>query len=128
MNGEILLADDEATFRETLSKVLEEEGLNVTAVADGTDAIDAITKRSYGVAILDIQMPGADGIKVLREIMRVRPEMRVLMGIDDNSIWDGRDGGRGNQARRVRLCDEACNVRRHTGENMAAIALPGAAG
>ncbi len=79
MNGEILLADDEAIFRETLSKVLEEEGLKVTAVANGTDAIDAITKRSYGVAILDIQMPGADGIKVLREIMRARPETRVLM-------------------------------------------------
>ena len=77
--SEILLADDEVTFRETLAKVLQEEGMAVTAVGDGTDAINAIMKQSYDVAILDIQMPGANGIKVLREIMRVRPEMRVIM-------------------------------------------------
>jgi len=79
MKNEILLADDEATFRKTFTKVLEEEGMAVTAVADGRDAINAITKQPYAVAILDIQMPGADGIKVLREIMRVRPETRVIM-------------------------------------------------
>ena len=79
MKREILLADDEATFRKTFTKVLEEEGMVVTAVADGKDAINAITKQPYAVAILDIQMPGADGIKVLREIMRVRPETRVIM-------------------------------------------------
>jgi len=79
MAGKILLADDETTFRKTFAKILEEEGMSVTEVANGTDAIDAITKESYAVAILDIQMPGADGIKVLREIMRIRPQMRVLM-------------------------------------------------
>jgi two-component system response regulator PilR (NtrC family) len=79
VTNEILLADDEATFRETLSKVLEEEGMTVAAVTNGVDAISAITKRPFAVAILDIQMPGADGIRVLREIMRVRPETRVIM-------------------------------------------------
>ena len=79
MNNEILLADDEVTFRETFAKVLQEEGMVVTAVANGTDAIKAIMKQPYTVAILDIQMPGADGIKVLREIMRIRPETRVIM-------------------------------------------------
>ncbi len=79
MVSEILLADDEATFRETFTKLLQEEGMAVTAVANGTDAIKAIIKQPYAVAILDVQMPGADGIKVLREIMRVRPETRVVM-------------------------------------------------
>ena len=79
MNNEILLADDEVTFRETFAKVLQEEGMMVTAVSNGTDAIKAIMKQPYTVAILDIQMPGADGIKVLREIMRIRPETRVIM-------------------------------------------------
>jgi DNA-binding NtrC family response regulator len=79
MNNEILLADDEVTFRETFVKVLQEEGMVVTAVANGNDAIKAIMKQPYTVAILDIQMPGADGIKVLREIMRIRPETRVIM-------------------------------------------------
>ncbi len=79
MVSEILLADDETTFRETFTKLLQEEGMTVTAVVNGTDAIKAIRKQPYAVAILDVQMPGADGIKVLREIMKVRPETRVVM-------------------------------------------------
>jgi len=79
MINKILLADDEMTFRETFAKVLQEEGMAVTAVANGTEAINAIMKQAYTVAILDIQMPGADGIKVLREIMKVSPETRVIM-------------------------------------------------
>jgi len=76
---DILLADDEATFRETFAKVLREEGFSVTAVGNGRDAIDALTKHSYALAILDIQMPGCDGITVLREAAAVRPETRVIM-------------------------------------------------
>ena len=79
MADKILLADDESTFRETLAKVLTEEGFDVTAVDNGSDAIDSVTKQAYSIAILDIHMPGADGIKVLREIMRARPETRVIM-------------------------------------------------
>ncbi len=79
MVNEILLADDEMTFRDTFAKVLEEEGMTVTVVGNGIDAINAVMKQTYAVAVLDIQMPGADGIKVLREIMKIRPEMRVIM-------------------------------------------------
>lgn len=79
MMSEILLADDEVTFRETFVKVLKEEGMAVTAVDNGSDAIDAVMHQPYAVAILDIQMPGADGIKVLREIMRIRPKTHVIM-------------------------------------------------
>jgi two-component system response regulator PilR (NtrC family) len=79
MLTEILLADDETTFRNTFCKVLEEEGFSVTAVGDGAKAIDEAMKKPFAIAILDIQMPGADGIKVLREIMKIRPETRVIM-------------------------------------------------
>lgn len=79
MDRKILLADDETTFRDTFAKVLQEEGMTVKAVSNGTDAIDAATKEPFAVAILDIRMPGADGIKVLREIMRIRPKTRVIM-------------------------------------------------
>ncbi|MCU0914038.1 MAG: sigma-54 dependent transcriptional regulator [Planctomycetes bacterium] len=77
--SEILVADDEATFRETFTKVLEEEGFAVTPVCDGREATEAILKQPYAVAILDIQMPGSDGISVLREITAVRPQTRVIM-------------------------------------------------
>jgi DNA-binding NtrC family response regulator len=79
MNTGILLADDEVTFRDTLTKVLVEEGMSVTPVGDGIEAIDAVTKHPFGVAILDIRMPKADGIRVLREIMRIRPQTRVII-------------------------------------------------
>ena len=68
MNKEILLADDEATFRET-----------VTTAENGVDAIDAVTKKAFALAILDIRMPKADGTKVLREITKIRPETRVII-------------------------------------------------
>ncbi len=77
--SEILLADDEVTFRKTFAKVLREEGMAVAEVGNGNDAIKSIMKQSFAVAILDIQMPGADGIKVLRKIMRVSPETRVII-------------------------------------------------
>ncbi len=76
---DILVADDEDTFRETFAKVLEEEGFSVTALGNGNDALDAIAKQSYAVGVLDIQMPGSDGISVLREIVARRPEMRIIM-------------------------------------------------
>lgn len=79
MKSKILIADDETTFRETFSKVLAEEGMNVTAVANGTDAIEAIKKQAFDVVILDIHMPGVDGIKVLAETMKIRPNTRVIM-------------------------------------------------
>jgi len=79
MDREILLADDEVTFRETFAKVLREEDMAVTVVGNGGDAIDAVMRKPFGVVILDIRMPGIDGIKVLREIMRIRPETRVIM-------------------------------------------------
>jgi len=79
MKNNILLADDEIAFRDMLANVLREDGMGVTAVANGTDAITAIAKTPYNVAILDIQMPGMDGIKVLREIMKIRPDTRVIM-------------------------------------------------
>jgi DNA-binding NtrC family response regulator len=79
MKIKVLLADDETAFRVTFAQVLTEEGISVDAVEDGLQAIDAARRTVYDVAILDIQMPGADGIKVLKEIVKIRPQTRVIM-------------------------------------------------
>jgi DNA-binding NtrC family response regulator len=79
MTDKILLADDEMTFRETLARFLRDELLDVTTVDNGLDAIEAARTTAFGVVILDIQMPGADGIKALRDIMAMRPAARVIM-------------------------------------------------
>ena len=79
MTDKILLADDEMTFRETLARFLRDEMLDVTTVDNGLDAIEAARTTAFGVVILDIQMPGADGIKALKDIMSMRPAARVIM-------------------------------------------------
>ena len=79
MVTKIILADDEKTFRETFFKVLQEEGFDVDAFDNGLGAIEAIKKTAYDIAVLDIDMPGADGIRVLKEVMKVRPNTRVIM-------------------------------------------------
>jgi len=79
MADKILLADDEMTFRETLARFLRDELLDVTTVDNGLDAIEAARTTAFGVVILDIQMPGADGIKALKDIMSMRPAARVIM-------------------------------------------------
>ena len=79
MKIKVLIADDEKTFNDMFAKVLVDEGMDVIACDDGLEAIEAIGRESFDVAILDIQMPGADGIKVLTEIMRRDPEARVIM-------------------------------------------------
>ncbi len=79
MKTRILIADDEATFRETLSMFLREEGMDVTDVCDGIAAIDAFNENTFDIAILDIEMPGANGIKVLRHIVKNSPNTRVII-------------------------------------------------
>ncbi|MCF7955794.1 MAG: sigma-54 dependent transcriptional regulator [Phycisphaerae bacterium] len=79
MKIRVLIADDEQAFRETFSTVLAEEGFEVATACDGLEAIEAIRKDPFDVVILDIQMPGADGIKVLGETMKLRPNTRVIM-------------------------------------------------
>lgn len=79
MKYQVLLADDEAAFRDTFAAVLREEGLSVTAVSNGTEALEAIKTNFYAVALLDIRMPGADGIKVLREVAKTHPKTQVIM-------------------------------------------------
>jgi two-component system response regulator PilR (NtrC family) len=79
MKNNILFAEDESTFREIFSSILTEEGYSVTSVSNGLDALEAIQKQSYSLAILDIHMPGADGIKVLREIKIIHPKTRVIV-------------------------------------------------
>ena len=79
ISNKILFADDEKIFRDTFTKVLLEEGFDVTAVENGKDAINAITKQSYSIVILDVQMPETDGITALAEIIKIRPKTKVII-------------------------------------------------
>lgn len=75
----ILLADDDDLLRDLVKDVLEEEGYIVYAVGDGDTAIDVLWEhQDISLAVLDIMMPGADGMQVLKEI-REKSDVPVLM-------------------------------------------------
>ena len=74
----VLVADDEAGMRDTLVAILEHHGYRVSSAADGDAAFGAIQEKAFDVVIMDIRMPGRDGVSVLQEI-GVPPPQVILM-------------------------------------------------
>jgi UDP-3-O-[3-hydroxymyristoyl] N-acetylglucosamine deacetylase len=75
----ILIVDDEARVRESIREVLSDEGYRVVDTADVTRVLDMIEEERPGLILLDIWMPKADGIGLLKEIKSKEPEMNVVM-------------------------------------------------
>jgi len=75
----ILLVDDEKDFVEMLSLRLQEAGEKVTPAHDGRMGLDLLQKEHIDVVILDIKMPGMDGIQVLKEIKTRHPLVEVIL-------------------------------------------------
>jgi DNA-binding NtrC family response regulator len=75
----VLLVDDETDFRQTLAKRLARRQLQVATAADGASALAHIAQAEVDVVLLDVKMPGMDGIQVLREIKQRRPLVEVIM-------------------------------------------------
>ena len=67
----VLVADDEPGIRQLLTEILADEGFSVTSVASGEDALEALAVELFDLALLDVWLPGMDGIEVLRQ-MRAR--------------------------------------------------------
>lgn len=76
---EILIVDDEPGIRKTLESALKDEGFSVTSVESGTAAWNYLNRTKPGLVLLDIWMPGQDGMEVLREIKSKHPELPVVM-------------------------------------------------
>src|SRR5882762_6098165 len=68
MSESILIVDDERGIRETLSAVLRDEGFIAESVESGEECLKAITRRVYGCILLDVWLPGIDGLETLRQI------------------------------------------------------------
>lgn len=75
----ILLVDDEERFRITLQKMLAAQGLTVEAVSSGQKALEALQQRAFDVILLDIRMPGMNGIQTLAEIKKLDPDLEVIV-------------------------------------------------
>lgn len=84
----ILVADDEADFRQALQDLLITEGHNVVAAEDGTSAINALQERRFDLVLLDVRMPRVDGIEVLNFIKQQYVDTQVIMisGVNEVKI------------------------------------------
>lgn len=75
----VLLVDDESEFRETLVKRLRKRKLNAIGVQSGEEALEKLTEVPVDVVVLDVKMPGMDGIETLRQIKDKHPLVEVIM-------------------------------------------------
>ena len=77
--GHILLVDDDATVTEVLSRYLEREGFAVEAVADGDTALAAARATPPDLVVLDLMLPGIDGLEVCRRLREDAPVPVVML-------------------------------------------------
>jgi CheY-like chemotaxis protein len=87
----ILIIDDDPAVRTTIKLVLEREGHAVTTAADGLAGIKALKSGGFDLLIVDIFMPGMDGIETLGEVRKHHPGLPVIV-ISGTSLGDAGTG------------------------------------
>lgn len=85
----ILLVDDEEDFVEALSARLEARDINVTIAGSGAAALEQARKTRFDVIILDLAMPGMDGIETLQALHEEQPEVQVILLTGRGSLQKG---------------------------------------
>lgn len=88
----IMLVDDEERFLSTTKKVLSKKGYDAITAASGKEALEKLKRRSIHVVILDVKMPGMDGIATLKEIKRLFPLVEVIMLTGHATVDSAVDG------------------------------------
>jgi len=85
----MLLVDDEDDFRTTLANRLKLRKIDVTDAASGNEAIELVRQKSFDVAVIDVKMPGIDGIETLKQIKQLQPAIEIVMLTGHASIESG---------------------------------------
>jgi len=78
-NFNVLLVDDETEFLDTLVKRIKKRDVNVTGVESGEKALAFLNEHAVDVVVLDVRMPGMDGIETLRELKKRHPLVEVIL-------------------------------------------------
>jgi DNA-binding response OmpR family regulator len=80
VRGSVLVVDDEPTIAEVVSRYLERAGYEVRAVGDGPAAVEEVAARAPDLVVLDLMLPGIDGLEVMRRIRDpARPNMAIIL-------------------------------------------------
>jgi DNA-binding response OmpR family regulator len=88
----VLIVDDEEKVRHYLSRLLEKRGFQVSVAAHGQAALDLLEEVDFDIVLLDVLMPGMDGICVLKEIKKRRPLTEVIILTGNASVNTGIEG------------------------------------
>ena len=75
----ILIIEDEPRILAFLARGLEAEGFAVDAARDGAQALRRARRTAYDLVLLDLLLPGVDGLTVLEELRRTQPDLRVVI-------------------------------------------------
>jgi len=90
----ILLVDDEDDFRTTLANRLRKRRLEVREVESGYKAVELVRETPLDIAIIDVKMPGMDGLETLKQIKQIQPMLEVIMLTGHASVESGIEGMR----------------------------------
>jgi CheY-like chemotaxis protein len=74
-----LVIDDDTDFADSVVELLRTEGVHAEAAYDGGTGVERVRQQPFDVVLLDMRMPGQDGVETLREILRARPALKVVM-------------------------------------------------
>ncbi len=78
-DGHILIVDDESSLRQTLARILQRAGFEVTTTATGNEALMLLSQHSFDLVYLDIRMPDVSGLEVLKTVHTKFPELPVIL-------------------------------------------------
>jgi DNA-binding NtrC family response regulator len=91
-SAKVLLVDDEETFANNIAKLMSKRGFEVKTVYNGESAIQALNEFDFDVIVLDLKMPGLDGLATLKLIKLKKPEVEVIILTGHGSMESGIDG------------------------------------
>jgi DNA-binding response OmpR family regulator len=78
-NAHILIIDDEASLRQTMARILQRAGYEVTTAATGTEGLTLVSEHPFDLLYLDIRMPDANGLELLKDIHARFPDLPVIL-------------------------------------------------
>ncbi|MGG4038197.1 response regulator [Heyndrickxia ginsengihumi] len=75
----ILIVDDQFGIRILLTEVLQKEGYETFQAANGVQALELVKKYTFDLVLLDMKIPGMDGIEILKRIKKIHSDIRVII-------------------------------------------------
>ncbi len=89
LHAKVMLVDDEEDFIKTLAERLEMRGLKVTGATRGEEAVDLADKQNFDAIVIDLAMPGMDGLETLKRIKKNHPDAEIIMLSGKGTVKSG---------------------------------------